>query len=163
MSADPIADLHEAIDALASTPPADGDPVGHRVDMWHALQDAARTLGVVVREWSTAAGDSLADIEYDRKQGWKSPGGVVVHHAQSATDEYDGRAVLSALGDMLVDTDTGERVEAVPVSVLADVLPAINAKSSKWRARGLNAHGVDPDRYRKRQWGAPQVKIGPMK
>lgn len=161
MTAPDFGELLELVEAIPQ-PPTDAD-AHHLAETWEALNYIAATLNTHVREWSTAAAAALDRTDYNRREGFKLGSGSVVHHARSATEEWDGRGVLSALSEKAVDPDSGELVDVVPVDKLADVLPAIDGKSSKWRTTGLAVHGVDPDNYRRRRWGAPTIRKGPQR
>ena len=140
--------------------PTDNTDLNDLCDTWDILDTIARTLSVHVRTWNTAAANRLAETEYDPKTGYQSHGGVIVHHRQTSTDRWDGERVLSALAHETIDPATGEMVPAVPVEVLADVVPAISGKSSRWLVGGLKVHGLDPNKFRERQWGVPMISRG---
>ena len=153
-------DLAALLETVESIPPPDGEDVDDLADTWDMLDTIARHLAVHVREWNTAAASALADLEYDPKHGYQTHGGMIVHHRQSSSDSWDGERVLSALSDSLIDPSTGEVVPSVPVTILADVIPAVHGKSSRWLATGLATWGIDPDNYRERKWGPPTISRG---
>ena len=155
-------DLTELLELVEQIDPPDPDTdLDDLCDTWDMLDTIARTLAVHVRTWNTAAADRLAETDYDPKHGFQSHGGVIVHHRQTSTDRWDGERVLAALAHDIIEPSTGELVPAVPVEVLADVVPAIRGKSSRWLVGGLRVHGLDPDKYRERQWSAPTMSRGP--
>jgi len=154
-----LAALSELVDQL-DDPNDDTDDLDDLIDTWDMLDTIARNLTVHVRTWNTAAANRLADLDYDPKHGYQSHGGVIVHHRQTSTDRWDGERVLSALAHDIIEPATGELVPAVPVEVLADVIPAIRGRSSRWLVKGLEVHGLDPDRFRERQWGVPTISRG---
>lgn len=132
-------------------------------DVWARLHEAHRQLGVLVDEYATTAGRYLADVEYDPKEGYTLPSGVVVHHATASTDRWEGRRLLTDLSWEMVDPDTGETHQAVPTFVLEQIVPGTASDtltSSKWGSRGLQNLGIDPDQYRSRDWKQPKLRPG---
>ena len=158
MSADIITEL---ADLAARIPqPDDTTNLDHLIDMWDALDTITKTLAAHTRNYNTAAADRLAETDYTPKDGYQSHGGVIVHHTQRPSDQWDGQRLLSKLAVNVVETATGELVQAVPVEVLEDVIPAVTGKSSRWLVKGLELHGINPNQYRERSWGHPTISRG---
>ena len=133
-------------------------------ETWLTLDDTMRQLGVLVNDLAVVVGEMLADMPYERKDGYRLPSGELVHHAQRSTERWEGRRLLLDLSATLVDPDTGEQVPAIPTDVLCDIVPGTaddKLTSSKWRIGGLSNLGVDPDDYRSREWRPARVQRGP--
>ena len=133
-------------------------------ETWLTLDNAWRELGVIVNELAVNVGLKLSDMPYERKDGYLLPNGERIHHAQSATTRWEGHQLLTDLASWHVDTGTGETVQAVPVSILYDIIPGTASEkltSSNWRISGLDAAGINPDEYRTREWKQPRAQKGP--
>ena len=146
---------------------ADIEGLDEHADLWHRLNTAAAELAVIVHDLTQQVGAMLADTGYDPKDGYRLPDGTIISHYQPAVKErWQGRRLLRALSTSMIDPDTGETVESIPLRVLVDIIPGVadeTAVSSKWRTTGLKNLDVDPDDYRTREWGEPRVKIGPRR
>ena len=154
------AGVFSAVNLLPTEPDWDGN-LDDLLRQWDTLDEAAGMLRTAIRKWALAAGDALADLEYDPREGYDFGGRKPVHHAQTPREKWDGNAVLNQLGRLLVDGE-GELIEAVPRSVLDDVLPAVECgkTSSKWRSRKLTEHGVNLRQVRSRDFDDPTVRLG---
>jgi hypothetical protein len=74
--------------------------------------------------------------------------GLLQRRKSGGSTTWSGRDLLLYLTRSFVDPDTGERVDAIPVEVLLDVLPQATAPSAPWRTTGLRAHDIDPDEWK---------------
>lgn len=145
----------------------DIETLDEKADLWHRLNTAAAELSVLVRDLALEVGSMLADVDYDPKDGYRLPDGTIVSHYQPAVKErWQGRKLLRSLSTPMIDPDTGEQLESIPLRVLTDIIPGVasdDATSSRWLTTGLKNLDVDPDDYRTRQWDEPRVKIGPRR
>jgi len=116
------------------------EPMGPeaRIRAWRHGEEALRSLAVVVGQMRWDATDALAQLGEDQlgtdlgpvHMGWR-PG----------RQEWRGYELLDRLGMKVIDPMTGEMVDAVPVDVLRDVLPACSkpeTTSSRWSTTGLD-------------------------
>ena len=134
------------------------------VELWVGLSHLQRVVGDLVRLVADDASSRLLDRD-DPRADYETAIGDVVHLAPGYTPErWRGHDVIAELAEDVVDTSTGERLQAVPVAVLVDVLPGCNAPdltSSKWRTTGLRRHLPDWHRYRSRDDAPLVIKRGP--
>jgi hypothetical protein len=134
------------------------------VTLWLGLTHVHRVLGDLVKTVADDASSRLLDRD-DPRADYETSYGDVVHLAPGyAPERWRGHDVIAELADDVIDTSTGERLQAVPVDVLVDVLPGCNAPdltSSKWRTTGLRRHLADWHRYRSRDEAPLVIKRGP--
>lgn len=159
-------DVHALFDALLDTEAQwrmgdlDTDDV---VTLWLELTHFADVLRDLVKVVADDASGRLLDREEPRSE-YATQYGDVVHLAPGyAPERWRGHDVLAELAADVVDTDTGERLQAVPIAVLVDVLPGCNAPdltSSKWRTTGLGRHLPDWRRYRSRDAAPLTIRQG---
>lgn len=170
MSGDPALDrsVEAVVNAIDVLSRFEVDTVDLDLDelatVWMALDDARRVLDVIVNDYAVNVGEKLADMPYERKDGYQLPNGELVHHAQRASEKWAGRRLLGDLSTMLIDPDTGEQTPAIPTVVLEQIVPGTaddKLTSSRWGITGLVNLGVDPDDYRTREWKRAKVQRGP--
>lgn len=159
------ADLAHIRQLLHADP--DIETLDEKAGLWHRLNTAAAELSVIVRDLALEVGSMLADADYDPKDGYRLPDGTIISHYQPAVKErWQGRKLLRSLSTPMIDPDTGEQLESIPLRVLTDIIPGVasdDATSSRWLTTGLKNLDVDPDDYRTRQWDSPRVKEGPRR
>ncbi len=154
--------LEQEANALGARP-VQGDGIDELAARWKRIRDVARILAVVERDYCNAVGDLLADREYSRKDGYPLADGTRIRHEQRTTEKWQGRRLLRAISTPMVDPSTGEVTEAVPLRVLADIIPGVGTDdqtSSKWKLTGLRNIDVDPDDYRTVEWKPPHAELG---
>ena len=130
---------------------------------WVTARECAAALAVYERDLSVAVADLLSDVDYDPKTGYQLDDGTVIHHRQTASEKWRGRALLRHLSTPMIDPDTGEQLEAIPLRVLVDIIAGVaddNATSSRWRTTGLRNLDVDPDMFRTREWQPARTYLG---
>jgi hypothetical protein len=130
---------------------------------WLRLRKIAAELAVLVNDFETAVGSKLANETYDPTEGHPLPNGELIHHTWPSNDRWQGRRLINDLGMPVVDPASGERLTAVPVAVLEQIIPGTSTDdltSSSWAVRGLQNLGVDPDDYRTREWKPPKARVG---
>ena len=143
---------------------ADIETLDELAGLWARLNTAAAELSVIVRDLSQRVGSMLSDVDYDPKDGYRLPDGTIVSHYQPAVKErWQGRKLLRTLSTPMIDPDTGEAIESIPLRVLTDIIPGVasdDMTSSKWWTTGLKNIDIEPDDFRSRQWDEPRVKLG---
>jgi len=154
-----VDDLFAALLDVEDHVRGDVGDIDDAVTLWLELSHAHAVLADLVKAAADEAGGRLLDRE-DPRAEYATRSGDVVHLAPGyAPERWRGHDVLAELAADVIDTSTGERLQAVPISVLVDVLPGCNAPeltSSKWRTTGLGRHLPDWRRYRSRD-DAPLV------
>ena len=133
-------------------------------ETWLTLDDVCRELGVIVNDLAVNVGMKLADMPYERKDGYRLPSGELIHHEQRASQRWAGRQLLLDLSTWYADTMSGETVQAIPTEVLLDIIPGVASDkltSSSWRISGLQNVDVDVENYRTREWKQPRAAKGP--
>jgi hypothetical protein len=137
----------------------------HDLDMlaerWLSLRDSLRTLSVVVDAYAIEIGKRLEQVPYVKKDGYRLRNGELIHHQASSTERWDGRKVLGAISTDMIDPTSGEVAAAVPLKVLASVIPGVSGSSSRWLLAGLRNLDLDPDDFREREWKPAKAQIGP--
>lgn len=134
------------------------------VRTWRTLNEAERILRTVQRAWSHQA---AAMLRHSGEASGYEIDGHPVHQTRPVRTQWDGYGVLAALRTRMVDPN-GELVDAIPTSVLAEVIPGVIVKKtgqpgtwSNWAVTALRNLDIDPDDYRTREWGPPEMKEGP--
>lgn len=162
-----LSDLETAVERLASMP-VQGDSImsddlDSLADRWQRIREMSRQLSVIERDYALAVGSILADMEYNRAEGFPLHNGTRIRHEQSKTERWQGRRLLRALSTPMVEPSSGEVVESIPLKVLADIIPGVasdDATSSRWRTTGLRNIDINPDDYRETVWGQPRAELG---
>jgi hypothetical protein len=134
------------------------EPAGptERIRRWQAAAAVLDNLSVVVGQMAADALDAMHQL--GRLEASTDLGPVHIGKGY-AKDEWRGYELLGVLAERVVHPDTGEVVEAVPVEVLRDVIPACSDPehtSSKWKATALKARGINVRQFRE-QHDAPDV------
>lgn len=140
MVVDQIRFLAEALDRDVDSD-ADVMTPTERIDLYAACDLAALALGIVLRKWRHDAAVALADLGVKRGDVYNT-GLTTVRRTTSRTggDHWRGHALCDALAIDAIDPDTGEKVRAVPVHVMRDVVAGCardELTSSRWRTEGL--------------------------
>lgn len=170
MTAEPAFDhaLERTVTAVQAITEWDVDQLDMDLDelaeAWLTLDEARKQLAVLANDLAVNVGSKLADMPYERKEGYVLPSGQIIHHAQASRVKWKGRQLVVDLSTQLVDPDTGETQYAIPTDVLLDIIPGTatdKLTSSTWRIGGLSNLGVDPDDYRTREWLPPKAQKGP--
>ena len=151
----------EAFGDLLTTAPTDldADSLDDVIVLWSELRGLANDVYVMVRELGTLIADEM-DLEH--RDEYEHPKVGPLYTDRARNERWNGAAVLAALCKPMVDPEVGEFEPAVPVGVLAKVLPAVGEgqTSSKWKKSGLRAVGLDPDDYVTTEWQRAQVRPG---
>lgn len=132
-------------------------------DRWLRIRSAARDLAVIERDYANAVGSRLADVEYNRSEGYELPDGTRIRHEQARSERWEGRKLLRTLSTPMVEPSSGELIESIPLKVLADIIPGVGTDdqtSSKWKLTGLRNLDINPDDYRTIEWRAPHAELG---
>ena len=140
--------VHDNLDDLAGT--------------WATLKHLSDELAVTVNDYAVAVGSALRDAGIDAKDGYELPSGRRVTWRAAITEQWAGRRLLRAISTEMIDPATGEVTHAVPLSVLADVIPGVateDATSSRWLKTGLQNIDVDVDEFRTVTWRQPRAEI----
>lgn len=124
--------------------------------LWERLDNVRQTATAVAREASTVAARLIGfNRQYE--------GPVTVHTTSQVSEKSDGRGILMSLVTDMIEPETGEKMLAIPLDVLLDILPAVGEgqTSSKWKKSGLKNHDIDPEKFIKTEYGPQQVRLGP--
>lgn len=153
-----LADISVRVDDFVTgTDPKDVfEDVDQSLQAWDTIDNMLAVLNVLKRELSTVVAEIVPE-QYTTADGFE------IHTVATKTEKWDGAGVLNALGQNMVDAESGEVVRAVPIETLSDVLPAVTgtATSSKWKIRGLLAHLPSVDQYHSYEYKKAQVRRGP--
>jgi hypothetical protein len=130
------------------------------VAVWDRLDRLIGELSVLRRDHAIVLANRLPD-QYTAAT---AHGAVTVHRNPLKTEAWDGHGVLADLAAPMIDGN-GERLEAVPVSILRDVLPAVaqGATSSRWKVNELRK--INPGIVESRRtvtWGDVLIARGPL-
>jgi len=152
--------VHEVLQAICR----DVDALDHRdpmspeesIEVWHAAAAVLDAFVVVLGQMEHQALNAMIELGHEEHRTSFGPVHLDYGYAKEA---WDGDGVIGALSRKLIDTDTGEYVDAVPAHVLRKVLPAVKpgATSSKWSKPGLIKAGVKVDAYYKGDTEKPRV------
>ncbi len=148
-----------AIDASVNELDVDADwarqDIDYAVELWDRLDKLITNAMIVRRDHGVILARRIPD-EYTTADG------LTVHRTIETHHEWDGHAVLGALAQPLVNIDTGEMVEAIPLADARDVIPACGqgATSSKWKITELRKR-LDPTPFHKVEYGSSIIARGP--
>jgi hypothetical protein len=134
-----IVELADELDQREPLAPAE------RISAWHHVAAAAEALAVVVSQMNADALDAMHELG---QAEWATDIGMVHIHRKPGAQHWRGRALLHALGRPLVDRESGEVTEAVPVEVLERVVPGVEGTSSRWLTTDLDEFVADWKSYR---------------
>ena len=130
----------------------DRDPLGddEAIYAWHHAHALAADLAVIVDDLGAAAikaMDNLTEALVRTDQGF-------CHVGQTGSvDHWRGHELLGELGAEHYDTATGEKVQAIPVTTLREILPGCshpNLTSSRWSTTALGKY-LRWSKYRNRE------------
>lgn len=134
------------------------DDVDTAVAVWDRLDHLIATLSVLRREHGITVARRIPD-EYTAPT---RHGLVTVHTQTEKTETWDGHAVLGDLSEEVIDAN-GERIQAIPLDVARDVIPACGpgAVSSKWKVTRLRATRPEVEqRHHTVTWGDTLIARG---
>jgi len=135
------------------------DDLDTAVEVWDRLDRLMTDLAILRR----AHGIVLARRIDNERTAITRDGPTTIHRDLPRTERWDGHRVIAELAVELVDTDTGEVVQAVDVDVLRRVLPACGEgqTSSKWKISELRKE-IQADQYREVTYGDAVIARGPL-
>ena len=135
---------------------ADLDVAG---EVWDRLDRLIIDLTILRRDHAVV----LAHRIDDQQTLYTRDGFVTVHRDLPRSEKWDGHGVIGELADPMVTKD-GDIIDAVPVDVLRDVLPACGpgATSSKWKVTALRQVLPSADEYREVTYGDTIIARGPI-
>lgn len=135
---------------------ADLDGAG---EVWDRLDRLIIDLTILRRDHAVV----LAHRIDDQQTLYTRDGAVTVHRDLPRSEKWDGHGVIGELADPMVTKD-GDIIDAVPVDVLRDVLPACGpgATSSKWKVTALRQVLPSADEYREVTYGDAIIARGPI-
>lgn len=159
---DPL-DVNEALATIAlATVTLDKrepcDPT-ERIERWQAAKAVLDDLATIVGQMEAEGVEAMIQLGRETLETSLGP----VHTTPGyAREEWDGHALLGTLSTKLVNRETGEVLDAVPTSVLYDVLPAVTegSTSSKWKISGLRKHGIRVDTYHRQDEAGLRLRTG---
>ena len=130
------------------------------VEVWDRLDRLMTDLAVLRRDHAVV----LARRIDNEAKAYTRDGSIVIHRDIPRNERWDGHRVIGELAAPLVDTTTGEMVQAVPIDVLRDVLPACGqgATSSKWKITALRKVLQNPEDFREVDYGDAVIARGPL-
>lgn len=155
--ADVLDQIQTAVDALTADPRDwDREQIDDAIGVWDRLDRLATSAQILRRDHAVVLARRLPD-EY-------TAGPVTVHRTVEKTEAWDGHAVIADIASPVINAD-GERIDAVPVEILRDVLPACGqgAVSSKWKRTSLDR--IDPEIAKQRRtvtYGDNLIARGPL-
>jgi hypothetical protein len=130
------------------------------VEVWDRLDRLMTDLAVLRRDHAVVLGRRV-----DNEQtAFTRDGRVTVHRDVPRNERWDGHRVLGELAEPLVDTTTGEVVDAVAVDVLRAVIPACvqGQTSSRWKITELRKVMQQPEAFREVDYGDAVIARGPL-
>ena len=150
-----VAAIDADINALDIDADWDRDDIDDAVKLWDRLDKLITNAMIVRRDHGVILARRIPDEH-------TTGDGITVHRTVESHHEWDGHAVLGALAKPLVDTGTGEMVEAIPLTDARDVIPACGqgATSSKWKITELRKR-LDPTPFHKVEYGSSIIARGP--
>lgn len=130
------------------------------VEVWDRLDRLMTDLAVLRRDHAVVLGRRVDD----QQTAFTRDGRVTIHRDVPRTERWDGHELLGELASPLIDGDTGEVLDAVPVDVLRAVVPACvqGQTSSRWKITELRKVVQNPERYREVDYGDALVARGPL-
>ena len=130
------------------------------VEVWDRLDRLMTDLAVLRRDHAVVLGRRVDD----QQTAFTRDGRVTIHRDVPRTERWDGHGLLGELASTLVDTASGEIVDAVPVDVLRAVVPACGqgATSSKWKISELRKVLQQPEAFREVDYGDAVIARGPI-
>jgi hypothetical protein len=136
------------------------DDLDAAIEVWSRLDRLITDLGILRRDHAIVLGRRV-----DNEQSATTRDGrVTIHRDLPRTERWDGHRVLGELAAPLIDTATGEVVNAVDVEVLRRVVPACvqGQTSSRWKISELRKVLPQPEQFREVVYGDAVVARGPL-
>lgn len=153
---DALALIAEATTALDKRDPT--DPVS-RIRRWQAAKAVMDDLATIISQMESEGVDAMIEMGREVFETNLGP----VHTAPGyAREEWDGNALLGTLSTQLLNRETGEVLDAIPTSVLREVIPAVTPgkTSSKWSITGLRKYGIRVDTYHHKEDAPLKLRTG---
>lgn len=135
------------------------DEIADAVEAWDRLDRLITNLTILRHDYGTTLARRLPDEYTAATRG----GAVTVHRSVSANHHWNGHDLIEALAEPMVDTTTGEHVQAIPVTVARAVIPACGQgqTSSKWKITEVRKR-VEADKYHNVDYGDATIARGPL-
>jgi hypothetical protein len=135
------------------------DDLDGAIEVWDRLDRLITDLTIIRRDHAV----TLAHRISDEHTGTTRSGPVTVHRDTPRSERWDGHGLLGELAEQMITAD-GEIVDAVPVDVLRDVVPACaqGQTSSKWKVTELRKVLPKPEDFREVEYGIAIVARGPV-
>lgn len=150
--------MTDCVNALDQRGPV-GSPL-RRIELWQAASAIHDALGVVVGQIAADAADALASTGHE--EATTNFGQVHLEPGYSR-EEWQGHRLLGDMSEAVI-TEDGERVPAVRLDLLREVIPACSDPehtSSKWKATALKAAGFRVKTYRDKADAPDVIRRGP--